>query len=145
MVIKLYKNGSDPKTVTKTLTDELVVSGTARDPLDMVNPVLEIQGVTAAHMLEGYNYMYIEDYARYYFIDVTPEFYDLNVVRGHCDILSSASLFLKNRIATITRNEYLYNAYLNDPDFNAYAYRNIVTKNFPSGITGDSIILMTVG
>lgn len=145
MVIKLYKNGSDPKTVNKTLTDELVVSGTAREPLDMVNPTLEIQGAETTHMLEGYNYMYIEDYARYYFIDVTPEFYDLSVIRGHCDILSSASAFLASRMATITRNENLYNAYLNDPEFNSYAYRNIVTREFPTAVNLDSIILMTVG
>ena len=144
MVIKLYKCGSDPKYVTKTLTDELIVSGTARDPLNMVDPVIEIQGDSNAHMLEGYNYMYIEDYARYYFINITPESYDLNIVSGHCDILSSAASFLGVRVATITRNERLYNAYLNDPEFNTYAYKNIVTKAFPYSINQDSIILLTV-
>lgn len=145
MVIKLYKCGSDPRCVDKTLTDELVVSGTARDPLDTVNPILTIQGNANGHMLEGYNYMYIEDYARYYFVTIEPDSYDLNTVRGRCDILSSAKAWLRARSATITRNEHLYSAYLTDPEFNAYAYTNIVTKSFPSGLTGDSIILMTVG
>lgn len=145
MVIKLYKCGSDPKCVDKTLTDELVVSGTLRDPTDQVNPVIEIQGSNTAHMLEEYNYMYIEDYARYYFITINNDSYDLNTVSGHCDILSSANAFLRARTATITRNENLYSAYLNDPEFEAYAYKNIVTKSFPTPISGDSIILMTVG
>lgn len=145
MVIRLYKCGSDPKCVTKTLTDQLVVSGTAREPLDQVNPIIEIQGSNSAHMLEGYNYMYIEDYARYYFITIQNDSYDLNTVRGRCDVLSTAASFLKARTATVTRNENLYNAYLNDPNFSTYAYRNIVTKTFPYGINSDSIILMTVG
>ena len=145
MVIKLYKTTSDPKTVNKVLTDELIVSGTFRDSVNQVDPVIEIQGDTTAHMLEGYNYMYIEDYARYYFITITNDSYDLNTVTGHCDILSSARLWLLQRTATITRNEKLYNAYLADPNFETYAYKNIVTKAFPTALTGDSIILMTVG
>lgn len=144
MVIKLYKCGSDPLCVDKTLTDELDVSGTVRDPIDQVNPIVEIEGATA-HMLEGYNYMYIEDYARYYFITIQNDSYSMNTVRGRCDVLSSAKNFLRARTATIKRNERLYNAYLTDPEFNAYAYTNIVTRAFPYGITQDSIILMTVG
>jgi len=144
MVIKLYVNNSDPKCVDKTLSDELVVSGTARDPLDIVNPILEVDGDIVT-ILGKYNYMYIEDYARYYFIDMTGDYYKLSQVRGHCDVLSSAKAWLRARMATITRNENLYNAYLNDPGFNAYAYKNIVTKTFPAGVNADSIILMTVG
>lgn len=145
MVIKLYKCGSDPKCVNKTLTDELVVSGVVREPIDMVNPVIEVQGSETAHMLEGYNYMIIDDFARAYFITVTPNSYDLNTITGHVDILSSAKAWLLARQATITRNESLYSAYLNDPEFDTYAYRNIVTKAFPTPVSGDSIILMTVG
>lgn len=145
MVIKLYKTESDPKNVTKTLTDELSLTGVCRDPVNYVDPVIEIQGSSSAHMLEGYNYMYIEDFGRYYFINVTPESYDLNIVNGHSDVLMTASAWLKQRSATITRNENLYNSFLNDPDFNAVAYRNIVTKTFPTPINSDSIILMTVG
>ena len=145
MVIKLYKTESDPKTVDKTLTDEKSITGVCRDPVNYVDPVIEIQGYTDLHMLEGYNYMYIEDFARYYFINVTPESYDLNTVTGHCDVLQTSSAWLRQRDATITRNENLYNAYLNDPEFNSYAYSNIVTKAFPNAVNLDSIILMTVG
>ena len=145
MVIKLYKCGSDPKAVNKLITNELVVSGTAREPLDQVNPIIEIQGSNTAHMLEGYNYMYIEDYARYYFITIQNDSYNLNTVRGRCDVLNTASTFLRARTATITRNERLYNSYIADPNFSAYAYADIVTKKFPNKINLDSIILMTVG
>lgn len=145
MTIKLYKTNSDPRTVDKVLTDELVVSGVPTEPLDILNPVIEVQGNSTDHLLAGYNYMVIEEYNRSYFIDLTNDSYDLNTVRGRVDVLSSAKTYLRAKSATLTRNERQYSAYLNDSEFNAYAYRNIVTKKFPSGITGDSIILMTVG
>lgn len=145
MTIKLYVNTSDPKAVDKQLTSELVVSGTARAPLDMVDPVLEVEGDIVS-TIGKYNYLYIEDYARYYFINsITGDNYNMSTISCHVDVLTTFSAWLRQRQATITRNQYLYNAYLNDPDFPTYAYTNIVTKAFPSGVTGDSIILMTVG
>ena len=145
MTIKLYVNNSDPKCVDKSLVSELVVSGTARDPLDMVNPVIEVEGDIVSSIGQ-YNYMVIEDYARSYFItSITADSYHLSTISAHCDILSSSKIWLRARNATITRNENLYNAYLNDPNFNAYAYTNIVTKAFPNSINLDSIVLMTVG
>lgn len=145
MTIKLYVNNSDPKSVDKQLLSELDVSGTARDPLDMVNPILDIEG-DIAQSIGQYNYIYIQDYARFYFItSITGDNYNLSTLHCHVDILTSAAAWLRARTATITRNQYLYNAYLNDPEFPTYAFTNIVTKAFPSSVTGDSIILMTVG
>ena len=145
MTIKLFVNNSDPKTIDKQLLSELSIDGTARDPLDMVNPVLEVSGDIVSSIGQ-YNYLYIEDYARYYFINsITGDNYGLSTLYCHVDILSSSKAWLRQRTATITRNQRLYNSYLNDPEFKAYAFTNIVTKAFPTAITGDSIILMTVG
>lgn len=144
MVIKLYINTSDPKTVNKTLTGEIELNGAvARDPVDVVNPVIEVEGTNET--LAGYNYAYIEDYARWYFVEPQNDSYNMNTLRLHCDVLKTAASFLATRNATITRNEYLYNAYLNDPDFQSYAYKKIVLKAFPAAVNNDSIILMTVG
>lgn len=138
-----YTINQDPKTVNKTLEDGSTIEGIIRDPLDVVNPIIEFEaaGLTAA----AYNYVYIEDLHRYYFCTITNDSYTINTATCHCDVLKTAYDFLKQRHATLRRSEYLYNGYLNDPDFNAYAYRNIVLKSFPSGITADNIILMTVG
>lgn len=144
MVIKLYINTSDPKTVNKVLTGEIVLNGVvSRYPVDVINPVIEYEGTNET--IAGYNYAYIEDYARWYFVEPQNDSYNLNTLRLHCDVLKTASAWLRARNATITRNERLYSAYLNDPDFSAYAYTNIVTKAFPHKINLDSIVLMTVG
>lgn len=143
MVIKLYINTSDPKAVDKNVTGEISINGVARDPADVVNPVIEYE--KGSTDISGYNYAYIEDFARWYFMEVTCDSYNMYTLTLHCDVLSTAKDWLRARNATITRNERLYNSYLNDPDFNAYAYTNIVTKKFPNYINTDSIILMTVG
>lgn len=144
MVIKLYINNSDPKAVTKNITGEILLNGAvARDPVDVINPVIEYQGDNST--IAGYNYAYIEDFARWYFVEPQNDSYNMNTLRLHCDVLKTAAPWLVLRNATITRNENLYNSYLNDPNFSAYAYTNIVTKAFPTKINSDSIILMTVG
>lgn len=138
-----YTIHEDPKTVDKSLSDGVTIEGVLRDPLNVVDPIIEFEaeGLVAAE----YNYVYIEDLARYYFCTITNDSYTINTATCHCDVLKTACDLLKARRATLKRSEYLYNGYLNDPDFNAYAYRNIVLKSFPSGITADNIILMTVG
>lgn len=144
MVIKLYISTSDPKAINKTLTNEIVLNGAvARDPVDVINPVIDYEGDNST--IAGYNYAYIEDYARWYFVEPQNDSYNLNTLRLHCDVLKTAAAWLLVRSATITRNERLYNSYLTDPEFSAYAYTNIVTKAFPTKINLDSIILMTVG
>ena len=144
MVIKLYITTSDPKAVDKVLTNEIEVTGAiAREPVDVINPTIELQNDNIT--IAGYNYAYIEDYARWYFVEPQNDSYNLNTLRLHCDVLKTAAAWLSVRTATITRNERLYNSYLTDPEFSAYAYTNIVTKAFPSKINLDSIILMTVG
>lgn len=144
MVIKLYINNSDPKAVEKTLSGEIALTGAvARDPVDVINPVIEYNGDNST--IAGYNYAYIEDYNRFYFMEPQNDSYGMNTLRLHCDVLKTAAAYLRQRNATITRNERLYNAYLSDPEFKAYAYTNIVTKAFPTPVSGDSIILMTVG
>lgn len=143
MNIKLYKCVSDPKTVNKILNSELVLTGIAKDPVNAANPIIELEGDNDT--LAGYNYAYIQDWARYYFVTPQADSYNLNTFVFTTDVLMTAKPWLLSRLATVSRNEKLYNSYLTDPDFNAYAYRNIVTKAFPTGITDDNIILMTVG
>lgn len=143
MTITLYVCTSDPKCVTKTLTNAQAVSGVVKDPVNVINPVIEVELDNGA--AASYNYAYIQEYGRYYFIEPQNDSYKLNTLMLRCDVLMSSGIYLKTRNATISRNERMYNSYLNDANFKSYAYKNIVTKSFPNGIFGDSIILMTVG
>lgn len=61
--IRLFKTISPREKVTKSLTDEKVLSGTFRDSTDALNPYIEV-GTDPT----GYNYAYVPAFERYYFV-----------------------------------------------------------------------------
>ena len=65
MDIKLYYNTSDNRTIRKKLINEYSISGKLRESCDLINPVLTIQQYNDIR----YNYAYIPDFHRYYFIN----------------------------------------------------------------------------
>ena len=65
MEIQLCVNHSEKNRLTKVLTDVASYLGTLKDETSVINPVvlMEIDNPS------GYNYAYIPDFNRYYFID----------------------------------------------------------------------------
>lgn len=64
MDIKLYKNHSEKNKINKSLTGEVEYSGTLRDETSVINPTVLIHATN----LSLYNYAYIPEFHRYYFI-----------------------------------------------------------------------------
>ena len=64
MNIKLYYNTSDNRCIRKNLLNEFSLSGTLRDSCNLIEPVINIQNDSVVR----YNYAYIPDFKRYYFI-----------------------------------------------------------------------------
>ena len=144
ITIDLYNVSDDNEKVNKTLgTAKEFTSSTIKEQTDVTNITLRIQ---TTDNLSGYNYAYVSEYGRYYFIDkieTTPTGYW--VLSCRCDVLMSFKSQLLELKGTVTRAESLYNGYLMDSQYKAYAYRNIVTKTFPTAVANDTCILMTVG
>ena len=144
MDVITYTTTDEAEKVTKTLTNAATYSNvTMKDPTDTVHPVVTIQ--TSAN-LSSVNYMRIERYGRYYFVE-KPIAVKNGVWELHCtsDPLMSFKDSLLNVSGTVTRSETLFNAYLNDPEYKALAYRKCVTKAFPNEINNDHVVLITVG
>ena len=144
MDVITYTTTDEAEKVTKTLTNAATYENvTMKDPTDTVHPVVTIQ--TSAN-LSSVNYMRIERYGRYYFVE-KPIAVKNGVWELHCtsDPLMSFKDSLLNVSGTVTRSETLFNAYLNDPEYKALAYRKCVTKAFPNEINNDHVVLITVG
>ena len=144
ITINLYNVSDDNEKIDKTLgTAKSFTNCSIKEQTDVTNITLRIQ---TTDNLSAYNYAYVSEYGRYYYIDrieTTPTGYW--VLSCRCDVLMSFKSDILNLKGTVTRSESLYNGYLIDNEYKAYAYRNIVTKQFPSGLTDDTFILMTVG
>lgn len=64
MDITLYKNHSEKNKIGKNLTGAVEYTGTLRDEASVINPVIMIH----AENLSLFNYAYIPQFHRYYFI-----------------------------------------------------------------------------
>lgn len=139
----LYKTASDRNRLTKTLTDAKTYSCILKEQADVLAPSIRI---STSDNLSAYNYAYISHYGRYYYItklETTPNGYWVATMEG--DPLMSWATQIKACPGTITRSEDIFDAYLNDSEYNAESYRKYVTKRFPTALDDDCFILMTVG
>lgn len=64
MEIKFYNNKSDNRCIRKELLNEYSLSGNLRDACSLLEPVLNIESSNVIR----FNYAYIPDFQRYYFI-----------------------------------------------------------------------------
>lgn len=67
MTIQLYTTADDPKTVSKSLSGVSTMTARATQPCDILHPNLILSGDSTVNAINA-NYVYIPDYARYYFI-----------------------------------------------------------------------------
>lgn len=144
MTIKLYHNESDKRTVNKTLTNEGPLTGAVIiDDTSILHPRLKVRdnGI----IMVQYNYCYIADFKRYYYIT------DITVSNGYIyidcdvDVLMSYANEIKAFNAVIKRQQFLCNYYLDDEKFKSYEYSRIQTKLFPNGFTTNAFVLAIAG
>ena len=133
--INLYTNNSMLNQRYKDLTGLLALTGTLREESSVTDPIIRVE---SSSNLSLCNYMYIQEFNRYYFI-TEPKATRANLwtLRAHCDVLSSAGLGLDTCKGIVRRSETDWNLYLDDGVFKAYSDPLIVQKEFPSGFDLD--------
>lgn len=94
MEIKLYKTTSPRKKLVKELSDGITLTGTLRGQASVMSPSLQIQDI----VVFGYNYCYIPDFGRYYYIN------DINALRANLFELSLGIDVLMTYASEIRRN-----------------------------------------
>lgn len=138
-----YYNKSDKRYANKTL--EVVyddVELTYIDKTDITNPVIKLG--KAMEPL-AYNYVYIPEFKRYYYMSQPTYEAGFYKIQLHCDVLMSFYDYYKNRNAIVKRNENLFDRYLQDEKIKVRNYDCIRTIQFPHGFESLNIILGVVG
>ena len=144
--LKLYTNSSEYDHVTKTITQiGSDLSCIARGECSLLYPEIEVE---LSSIPATANYMYIEDFARYYYIDeIVVVRTGLYRIRGTVDPLMSFATQIKACSGIVNRaeSEAAYNTYLDDGAFRTYANPEIRTLEFPSGFNTWEYLLAIAG
>lgn len=115
MTINLYVNTSEKEKLDKNLINETVLNGYLKKGSSVINPVITVE----INNPSQYNYIYIAEFHRYYFISDTVNVKN-NIweIHMHVDALSSFKSQIRANKAIIDKNQYLTNAnkYYNDGD-----------------------------
>lgn len=144
MEIVLSVNNSENNKIQKDITTGETLSGTLRNESNVINPVILI----SAENPTNYNYCYIEEFKRYYYIkDFTSVRTGIWQLFLQCDVLMSfASEILACSAILNETTENKKNYYLNGRNWitNVKDKTNIIT--FDNGLldTGE-FILITAG
>lgn len=143
MTITLYKNQSDKRYITKTLADAKTLTNCRiYEDNSISTPSIRIE--TDSVIPAGYNYAYIPDFGRYYYIT------DIEVANGYIIVSLSVDVLMtyKNDILSseviVGRQESQFNTYLADDKFRAYEYNNQFIHAFSSPFTKNLEFVLTV-
>lgn len=120
----------------KTFSAGLTIDCKLKSQTSIIDPTVII---TAANTVIGYNYAYIADWHRYYYIrDISSVNNDIWEVTMHVDVLKSFSNGIYNSPCIISKNANNYNLYLNDPNYKCLQDDNILKIPFPNGFDGQT-------
>ena len=145
MEITLYKTIEENNKIDKTLSAPYNMSGSLRNESSVIRPsiLVEIENPTK------YNYMYIPDFGRYYFIkEMTSVRTNLWRLDCEVDVLKSYANEIKTLTVIIDKNKDYSrtNQYLDDGSFIIENKNTIEIKNFSSGFNDEaSYVLVTAG
>ena len=118
MTIDLYVNRSEDNKIGKSLAYVDQLTGELRQQCSIQNPVITIEATD----LSGINYLYIEEFDRYYFVrDCTVIRNNLWQLSCHVDVLESFKSAILDQTAIIARQERLFNLYQQDEMFKVYS------------------------
>lgn len=142
MTITLMSNTSPINKINKAVSTLATLTGALVNETSIIDPVIEIESQT----VPPGNYAHIPEFSRYYFIRNVESVRDgLWRLTLHVDVLKTyASAILANQ-AVISRSTTLWNLYLEDNDFKAYANPYVITKDFPSGFNTYQLVLALLG
>lgn len=139
--IILYKNNSPAHQIKKSLTSVATLTGTYRDRVDIIIPVVTIEHDSPI----DFDYVYISDFNRCYFVEhVTMVRKGLLEMTLRCDVLNSFADAILANSAIIDKSASKYNLYLNDDSLKMYQTPLIQQFVFPNALFADHEFVLIV-
>lgn len=138
--IIFYTTNSPANQVTKEFVKTsagddagIVATGTLREGTSILDPVIVIHPDEnlQPNFIKEKNYMWIEQFGRYYYItNIVSPYNGLWEIHGHVDVLMSFKDAIREQVAVVARQEKKYNLMLDDGFFMTYQNPKIQTKLF---------------
>lgn len=145
----LYKNHSDERYLVKDLSSIGTYNNLVfKDDEDLVTPTFK---VTDSSFSEECNYIYVQDLKRYYYVRSRRYSRQCLFLECQVDVLMSFRNEIHDMTGIISRNERLYNLYLNDDKMEMLNYPYYQTLNMkcvegtPFSMGTNQILLALVG
>lgn len=155
--VTLYSCLASKEVVDKQskLTQIEALTGEFRGSMSILHPVIQIKPTTTstvAKILTQCNYVYIQEFSRYYFVDmITCVANDLIELELSIDVLYSWKTQILAQKIIVSRNEKEYALYLDDSMLKVYNNPNITVYHFKdsqdndTGFTTQEFILALAG
>lgn len=149
MQIDLFVCRAERNRVNKSdhITNRFTMSGTLKKSTSTTSVSIEVE--KSNPVMYDYNYMYIGEFKRYYFIDEIINVANNRwIINATCDVLMSFKNDILNTTAIVDKieNEKNANLYLDDGSFVMDTRKYNEVKLFPSGLNENgSYILICAG
>lgn len=142
MTITTYHNESEEHVLDKSITKiNENVSVILKDDTTVVSPTL----ITSQNIAHNFNYIYISDFNRYYFVTNITYSQQRFYIECTVDPLMSFNSDIKALEVIANRSSSRFNVYQPDPSVSFLQKSVIATQKFPYGFTGQSLILAVNG
>lgn len=145
MDIVLGTIADESNKLNKTISNVINISGTLRQETSVINPSVLIE----AQNLSGFNYMYIYEFGRYYFItDIVSVKNGLWRVTGKVDVLMSFKDGIETCPVILANTEVTQlDKYMSGEMWKTQVKSKTDVINFPSGLnnTGEYILITSGG
>lgn len=133
--LQLGKINAPRNKVNKNPSFEYTTSGTLRSECDLINPVILVKCNSLENFAQ-FNYMYIADFKRYYYVSFRSVREGIAEIHGHVDVLFTYKDQILNNTGLVLRTatKSQITKMLDDGCFKTYSDDHIVTQKF----TGDT-------
>lgn len=146
MNITLYVNNSERQAISKNLSDGVTLTGSLRNESSVINPTILIETTNPS----SYNYAYIPEFGRYYFItDMVSVRTNLWRISMSVDVLMSFQNQILNLdviVSDLSIGEEKDSTYIEGEQWKATVKTKTDVITFPNGLLDNGeYILITSG